>query len=39
VAATFPVEEVRLVRSRLGPGGARYEDVHVRPLDDFPRGP
>jgi 2'-5' RNA ligase len=32
VAATFPVGEVRLVRSRLGPGGARYDDLHVRRL-------
>lgn len=29
----FPVEDVRLVRSRPGPGGSRYDDVHVRPLD------
>lgn len=29
----FPVEDVRLVRSVLGPGGARYEDVVVRRLD------
>ena len=29
----FPVEEVRLVRSRLGPGGSRYDDVFVRQLD------
>jgi RNA 2',3'-cyclic 3'-phosphodiesterase len=39
VAATFPVDDVRLVRSRLGRGGARYEDVHVRRLGDFRRGP
>ena len=39
VAASFVVEDVRLVRSRLGPGGARYEDVHVRSLGDFPRDP
>jgi RNA 2',3'-cyclic 3'-phosphodiesterase len=32
VEASFPVEDVRLVRSRLGRDGARYEDVHVRPL-------
>lgn len=30
VAAAFPVGEVRLVRSRLGRDGPRYEDVHVR---------
>jgi RNA 2',3'-cyclic 3'-phosphodiesterase len=35
LAGTFPVEDVRLVRSRLGRGGARYEDVHVRRLGDF----
>ena len=29
----FPVEHIRLVRSRPGPGGARYDDVHVRRLD------
>ena len=29
----FPVEDVRLVRSRLGPGGARYDDLAVRRLD------
>jgi RNA 2',3'-cyclic 3'-phosphodiesterase len=28
----FPVDDVRLVRSHLGAGGARYEDVHVRRL-------
>jgi RNA 2',3'-cyclic 3'-phosphodiesterase len=28
----FPVEDVRLVRSHLGPDGARYEDLHVRPV-------
>jgi 2'-5' RNA ligase len=28
----FPVEDVRLVRSRPGPGGSRYDDVHVRRL-------
>lgn len=39
VAATFPVQDVRLMRSRLGRGGARYEDVHVRPLGDFLRDP
>jgi RNA 2',3'-cyclic 3'-phosphodiesterase len=32
VAGAFPVDAVRLVRSRLGPGGARYDDVHVRRL-------
>jgi 2'-5' RNA ligase len=31
-AARFDVRTVRLVRSRLGPGGARYDDVHVRRL-------
>ena len=29
----FPVDDVRLVRSHLGPGGSRYEDVVVRRLD------
>ena len=29
----FPVEDVRLVRSHLGPGGARYDDLAVRRLD------
>ena len=29
----FPVDAVRLIRSRLGPGGARYEDLHIRPLE------
>lgn len=28
----FPVDEVRLVHSHLGPDGARYEDLHVRAL-------
>lgn len=28
----FPVDAVRLVRSRPGPGGSRYDDVHVRRL-------
>jgi RNA 2',3'-cyclic 3'-phosphodiesterase len=32
VAASFAVDDVRLVRSHLGRDGARYEDVHVRPL-------
>jgi 2'-5' RNA ligase len=32
VELRFPVEDVRLVRSRPGPGGARYDDVHVRRL-------
>jgi RNA 2',3'-cyclic 3'-phosphodiesterase len=32
VEATFPVGEVRLVRSHLGRDGARYEDLHVRRL-------
>jgi 2'-5' RNA ligase len=39
VAAAFPVREVRLVRSHLGPHGARYEDVHVRRLAGGPTGP
>ena len=39
VAATFPVGEVRLVRSRLGPGGARYDDLLVRRLDAVAEGP
>jgi len=40
VTASFRVDEVRLVRSRLGPGGARYEDVHVRRLvGEIRRGP
>jgi RNA 2',3'-cyclic 3'-phosphodiesterase len=39
VAATFPVGEVRLVRSRLGPDGARYDDLFVRRLDADDRGP
>jgi 2'-5' RNA ligase len=30
--ARFAVTDVRLVRSHLGPGGARYEDVAVVPL-------
>jgi len=29
----FPVDAVRLIHSRLGPGGARYEDLHIRPLE------
>ncbi len=37
VAGTFPVDEVRLVRSRLGPGGSRYDDVHVRRLGEGTR--
>jgi RNA 2',3'-cyclic 3'-phosphodiesterase len=32
VEGRFPVEDVRLVRSHLGAGGPRYEDVHVRPV-------
>ncbi len=28
----FSVEDVRLVRSHLGRDGARYEDLHVRPV-------
>jgi RNA 2',3'-cyclic 3'-phosphodiesterase len=32
VGARFPVDAVRLVRSHLGPDGARYEDLHVRLL-------
>jgi RNA 2',3'-cyclic 3'-phosphodiesterase len=32
VAARFPVTDLRLVRStQAGPGGPRYDDVHVRP--------
>jgi 2'-5' RNA ligase len=33
VDVPFPVEAVQLVRSHVGPDGARYEDVHVRRLD------
>jgi 2'-5' RNA ligase len=32
ISARFAVRAVRLVRSRLGPQGARYDDVHVRRL-------
>jgi RNA 2',3'-cyclic 3'-phosphodiesterase len=32
LAARFPVDEVHVVRSHLGSGGPRYEDVHVRNL-------
>jgi RNA 2',3'-cyclic 3'-phosphodiesterase len=32
LSARFPVDEVHVVRSHLGPGGAHYEDVHIRPL-------
>jgi 2'-5' RNA ligase len=32
LSAHFPVDEVHLVRSHLGPGGARYEAIHVRRL-------
>ncbi len=32
IALGFRVDDVRLVRSHLGPAGARYEDLHVRPL-------
>jgi RNA 2',3'-cyclic 3'-phosphodiesterase len=32
IGVRFPVDDVRLVRSHLGAGGARYEDVHVRRL-------
>jgi 2'-5' RNA ligase len=32
LSARFPVDEVHLVRSHLGPGGARYEAIHVRRL-------
>lgn len=28
--ARFGVSDVRLIRSHLGPGGARYEDLYVR---------
>lgn len=33
VSARFDVLTVRLVRSRLGPQGARYDDMHARRLD------
>ncbi len=33
ITARFDVRAVRLVRSRLGPQGARYDDVHMRRLD------
>jgi 2'-5' RNA ligase len=32
VDLSFPVADVRLVRSHLGRGGASYEDLHVRRL-------
>ncbi len=32
LATRFPVDEIHLVRSHLGPDGARYENVHVRHL-------
>lgn len=32
ISATFGVADLRLVRSRLGRGGARYEDIYVRHL-------
>jgi 2'-5' RNA ligase len=32
VEGRFAVEDVRIVRSHLGGGGPRYEDLHVRPL-------
>jgi RNA 2',3'-cyclic 3'-phosphodiesterase len=32
ISARFRVRAVRLVRSRLGPKGSRYDDVHVRRL-------
>ena len=32
ISARFAVPDVRLVRSHLGPRGARYEDIHVRHL-------
>lgn len=32
VALSWEVDDVRLVRSHLGAGGARYEDLHVRRL-------
>jgi 2'-5' RNA ligase len=38
VEAAFPVGDVRLVRSHLGPGGPRYEDLHQVPLG-HPEGP
>jgi 2'-5' RNA ligase len=28
----FPVTDVRLVRSEPGPGGSRYDALHVRQL-------
>jgi 2'-5' RNA ligase len=31
ITATFDVDEVALVQSRLGPSGARYETVHTWP--------
>jgi 2'-5' RNA ligase len=36
--ARFPVDDVRLVRSHLGPAGARYEDLLVRRLEPRRRG-
>jgi 2'-5' RNA ligase len=32
VAASFPVEELHLVRSTPGPGGSAYENVAAQPL-------
>jgi 2'-5' RNA ligase len=32
VSACFPVADVRVVRSHLGRGGARYEDIYVHHL-------
>jgi len=39
VEASFAVDEVQLVRSHLGAGGARYEDLFVRRLDRVAHGP
>jgi 2'-5' RNA ligase len=33
IDARFPVDQVRLVRSHLGSGGACYDDLYVRQLD------
>lgn len=38
LAATWPVTEIALVRSVLGPGGARYDTLATRPLG-LPPGP
>ena len=39
VEARFPVDDLRLVRSHLGAGGSRYEDLHVRRLTPPRQGP